>query len=249
MSRLRAKLTYANVISSICLFLLLGGGAAVAATQLPPNSVGPKQIKKNSIPGNRIKKGTLTGTQINPSTIGKVPSAAKADTAGSAETAKTATTATNSGHATTADNAGHATSSDNSTAVGGFKPNELTRTASATKETETVLTGTTATLVSAQITAPKAGFLIVTSSETFTQSGTGALIHTGVSLDGSSEWISSIPLAQLISMGSDVWASANPGARFEVAAGTHTVSLQAHDDGTAGLTFRGASLIVTYSPF
>ena len=49
MKNLRGKLTYANVISTLCLFLLLGGGAAFAASQLPKNSVGTKQLKKGSI--------------------------------------------------------------------------------------------------------------------------------------------------------------------------------------------------------
>lgn len=48
MKSLRSKLTYANVLSTMCLFLVLGGGA-YAATQLPKNSVGAKQLKNGSI--------------------------------------------------------------------------------------------------------------------------------------------------------------------------------------------------------
>jgi hypothetical protein len=45
MKRLSAKLTYANVISTLCLILLVGGGTAFAATvMLPKNSVGAKQL-------------------------------------------------------------------------------------------------------------------------------------------------------------------------------------------------------------
>jgi len=47
--RLRGKLTYANVVSTLCLFLVLGGGAAFAATHLPKNSVGAKQLKKGAV--------------------------------------------------------------------------------------------------------------------------------------------------------------------------------------------------------
>ena len=43
--KLRGKLTYANVVSTLCLFLLLGGGA-YAATHLKKNSVGTGQNKK-----------------------------------------------------------------------------------------------------------------------------------------------------------------------------------------------------------
>jgi hypothetical protein len=95
MNRLRPKLTYANVVSTICLFLLLGGGAAFAASQLGKNTVGPKQLKRNAvttakvkkeaITGAKVKKGTLTGTQINLSTLGTVPSAQTANTVAAAE--------------------------------------------------------------------------------------------------------------------------------------------------------------------
>ena len=45
---LRQRLTYANVIATLALFIALGGGA-YAATQLPRNSVGAKQIKKGAV--------------------------------------------------------------------------------------------------------------------------------------------------------------------------------------------------------
>jgi len=49
MRHLRAKLTYSNVISTLCLVLLLGGGTAYAATHLPRNSVGAGQIRKGAV--------------------------------------------------------------------------------------------------------------------------------------------------------------------------------------------------------
>ena len=70
MRRLRGKLTYANVISTLCLFLLLGGGAAFAATKLGKNSVGTKQIKNGAVTGIKIKKGTITGTEHQPRQAG-----------------------------------------------------------------------------------------------------------------------------------------------------------------------------------
>jgi hypothetical protein len=68
MRTLRDKLTYANVISTLCLFMLLGGGA-YAATQLPKNSVGAKQIKNNAITGKKIKKGTIDTSKLTPATV------------------------------------------------------------------------------------------------------------------------------------------------------------------------------------
>jgi hypothetical protein len=61
MNRLRAKLTYANVVSTLCLFLLLGGGAAFAATQLPKDSVGTKQIKGGAVTPAKLSKAAQLG--------------------------------------------------------------------------------------------------------------------------------------------------------------------------------------------
>ena len=64
MRALRSKLTYANVISTLCLFLVLGGGAAVAANQLAQNSVGTKQIKNAAITGPKIKRASIEATKL-----------------------------------------------------------------------------------------------------------------------------------------------------------------------------------------
>ncbi len=100
MKTIRSKLTYANVMSTIAVFLLLGGGAAFAASKLGKNSVGTKQIKNNAVTAAKIKKGTITGaqiksgslsgTQVNASTLGTVPTAQTANAANSATTATTA---------------------------------------------------------------------------------------------------------------------------------------------------------------
>jgi hypothetical protein len=44
---LAQRLSYANVVSSLCLFLLVGGGTALAATtMIPGDGVGTEQIQK-----------------------------------------------------------------------------------------------------------------------------------------------------------------------------------------------------------
>lgn len=68
MRALRSRLTYANVISTLCLFMLLGGGA-YAATQLPKNSVGAKQIKDGAITGKEIKKGSIDASKLTLETV------------------------------------------------------------------------------------------------------------------------------------------------------------------------------------
>src|ERR1700761_9104183 len=63
MKRLRSCLTYANVISTLCLFLVLGGGAS-AATRLPKNSVGTRQIRAGAVTPPKLSaaaKAALTG--------------------------------------------------------------------------------------------------------------------------------------------------------------------------------------------
>ena len=65
MKTLGSKLTYANVMSTIAIFLLLGGGAAFAASKLAKNSVSTKQIKNGAVTGIKIKKRTITGTNID----------------------------------------------------------------------------------------------------------------------------------------------------------------------------------------
>jgi hypothetical protein len=61
---MRPRLTYANVVATLALFLALTGGAVWAA-----NKISGKQIKKNSLPGNRIKKNTITNKQVKKQTL------------------------------------------------------------------------------------------------------------------------------------------------------------------------------------
>ena len=50
----RPGLTYANVVSTLCLFLLLAGGTAFAASRLAKNSVGTGQIKNGAVTQQKI---------------------------------------------------------------------------------------------------------------------------------------------------------------------------------------------------
>lgn len=58
--RPRLRLTYANVLSTVCLFILLGGGAyAAGKVSLPKHSVGPRQLKANAVRSPQVKDGSL----------------------------------------------------------------------------------------------------------------------------------------------------------------------------------------------
>jgi len=59
MRKLRSRLTYANVVSTLALFLALSGSAVLAAEKLGKNVVGPRQIKKNAVRTSEVKNYSL----------------------------------------------------------------------------------------------------------------------------------------------------------------------------------------------
>lgn len=60
MKQIRKRLTYANVMSSLAVFLVLGGGAAVAArSSLPAGSVGPRQLQPRAVKTGYIDRNAV----------------------------------------------------------------------------------------------------------------------------------------------------------------------------------------------
>lgn len=95
--KLEGKLTYANVVSTLCLFVLLGGSAyAALRIKVPRNSVGPRQLQAKSVTtgkiangavsGSKIAEGTITGQNVNLNALGSVPQATNAAHAANADT-------------------------------------------------------------------------------------------------------------------------------------------------------------------
>ena len=100
LTRVRDRLTYANVVSTLGLFIALGGGAYAAVT-LPPKSVGTKQLKnkavtrvkiadravngrklaRNSVNSLKVTDDKLTGADVREATLGRVPEAQHANEA------------------------------------------------------------------------------------------------------------------------------------------------------------------------
>jgi hypothetical protein len=81
--QIRKRLTYANVMSSIAVFLILGGATAVAAKKIGSNEIKANSIKtgkivKEAVTTAKIKKEAVTGAKVNESSLGQVPSAANA---------------------------------------------------------------------------------------------------------------------------------------------------------------------------
>ncbi|HKZ13569.1 MAG TPA: hypothetical protein VJL81_06970 [Solirubrobacterales bacterium] len=68
LARIRSKVTYANVVASLALFVALGG-VSYAVTALPENSVGAKQLKANAVTGVKVKDGTLERADFAPGAL------------------------------------------------------------------------------------------------------------------------------------------------------------------------------------
>lgn len=64
-ARLRPHLTYANVVSTICLFLLLGGGSAIAAREIIDGS----KLQKGSVSGSKLTNNSVTGAKIKDKSV------------------------------------------------------------------------------------------------------------------------------------------------------------------------------------
>ena len=62
---MRPKLTYANVVATLALFVAIGGASAFAASQLGKNTVGTKQLKNNAVSAAKIKNGAVTQAKIS----------------------------------------------------------------------------------------------------------------------------------------------------------------------------------------
>jgi hypothetical protein len=84
----------ALVVATVALFVALGG-TVWAAARIDGRDVKPKSLPGNrlvvgSMPGNRLRPGAIRGDRIDSATLGRVPSAAHAETADAAKVADTA---------------------------------------------------------------------------------------------------------------------------------------------------------------
>jgi hypothetical protein len=57
-ARIRTKLTYANVVATLALFVALGG-VSYAAVELPARSVGTRELKTGAVTSGKVRNGTL----------------------------------------------------------------------------------------------------------------------------------------------------------------------------------------------
>jgi hypothetical protein len=70
MEKVKQRITYANVVATIALFVALGGSAfAAKKLVLPKNSVTSKSVKDGSLKGKDLAKGTITGDLVAKNTL------------------------------------------------------------------------------------------------------------------------------------------------------------------------------------
>ena len=74
--RLRPRITYANVMATLAMFIALGGGAY--AVTVPRNSVGSAQLKKNAVNARAVRNGSLTASEFRSGVL-PLNTAGKAD--------------------------------------------------------------------------------------------------------------------------------------------------------------------------
>jgi hypothetical protein len=66
--QIRQRLTYANVVSTLALILVVGGATAIAA-RVPKHSVGPHQLKSNAVTTPKIKANAITTRKIKKNAV------------------------------------------------------------------------------------------------------------------------------------------------------------------------------------
>jgi hypothetical protein len=73
LARVRSRISYANVVATVALFVALGGSAIAAGV------FDGHRIKGRSVPGTKLIRNSVTRSEVKESTLGKVPNADKID--------------------------------------------------------------------------------------------------------------------------------------------------------------------------
>ena len=85
MNRVRRHLSYANVMSSIAVFAVLGGGAWAASqigtADIQNGAVTKKKLHRDAVATKKIKNQAVTGAKVDEASLATVPRATFAETA------------------------------------------------------------------------------------------------------------------------------------------------------------------------
>ncbi len=205
---------------------------AVTGSKIRNGAVTGSKIQNGTITGAKLANDTVTGAQINESTLGTIPRAERANTAGTAESANTAGGRRTAGNANT---------------VGGHAANSLVRVAFAGADSD-ALVGESGTALSTAITAPSAGFLVINAGSDVTnvpEPVADVAIECSIEVDGTE----SLPSVRIISLGADnTEENCTTETVVQVGAGDHTVDFE-YADVDADTIVGASSLQVLFVPF
>jgi hypothetical protein len=232
-SRPRSKLTYANVMSTIAVFLALGG-AAVAGTDALTGKITKAKIKK--IAAKEIAKAAPALSVAHATTA---DTAANAGNATNADHAAAADSATNAAHAASADTA---VSADTAGLLDGFDANALIRTAGASTANAADTNGTAMTTT---IQAPGPGFLTIFATADLIYGVSDDQVECALQIDEAT--VPGTLRGNNISGTAGVDADCATNVTRSVAVGSHKVDLEITQLGGASLG--AAALSVIFTPF
>ena len=66
---IRGRVTYANVMATVAVFIALGG-ASYAALKIPKNSISGKQLKRSSVGTRHLKADSVSEARLAPNSVG-----------------------------------------------------------------------------------------------------------------------------------------------------------------------------------
>ena len=98
LARVRERITYANTMSTLAVFIALGG-TAWAATALPRNSVGASQIRAGAVRSSEIRNNSVRSADIRDRSIGLRDLSTSARASGRSRRRRTSTRAASAGPA------------------------------------------------------------------------------------------------------------------------------------------------------
>ena len=218
--------------------------AAVSGSKIQNGAITGSKIGNGTITGAKLANDTVTGALINESTLGTVPRAERANTAGTADRANTAGTAEHANTASTAEHANTASTAEDANTVGGHAANSLVRVASAGVDSD-ALVGESGTALTTAIAAPSTGFLVINAGSDLTNTPPADVVECSIAVDGAA----SAPSARSVSLGADNTADhCTTETVVQVAAGDHSVDF-VYADVDTGTTVGASSLQVLFVPF
>src|SRR3954469_25937508 len=84
--KLRQRITYANVMATLAVFIALGGTSyaalRVSSRDIVDNSVRGTDVRDGTLTDRDVKRNAITGKSVHESTLGRVPRARDANRVG-----------------------------------------------------------------------------------------------------------------------------------------------------------------------